>query len=417
MHLSVRAVARVCVLVGLMCGAGLVGSANSASAQSNMGSGRSVRVGVLTDMSGVYSDFSGDGSVVAAELAISDYEKLDPTLKVDLVFADHQNKTDVATVTARRWFEDGVDAVVDLVHSASALAVTGTARDLDKVAIISGSSSSDLFGKNCSPNTVHWTYDSWAVAESLATATIKSGGRFWFFLASDTSAGHTLVRDIGRAVNSAGGQVLGAVFPPINSADFASYLMSARGWNPDVFALVLGGGDFAGALKQAHEFGLVRPGVKIVAPVIFETDVHSLGTDLSQGLRSVTSFYWNLNEGTRQFASRFARKHRGRMPTMVQAGVYAGVLHYLKAVSLLGSASGKAVVAQMKAVPTDDPLFGRGVIRADGRKMQPMFVFEVKNSSRASGPWDYFDIIDTIPAERAIRAEGEGGCDIASMQK
>ncbi|TWT08642.1 ABC transporter substrate-binding protein [Reyranella sp. CPCC 100927] len=368
------------------------------------------RIGVLTDMSGVYADFSGAGSLVAAELAVEDYAKLNPSMKVELRSADHQNKADVASGIARRWFADGVGAIVDLVHSASALAVTELARSQDKVAIVSGSSSSDLFGAACTPNTVHWTYDSWAIAASIANAVVKSGGDTWFFLTSDTSAGHALERDISNAVKAAGGKVVGAVRSAINTPDFASHLLTASSSQAKVLVLVAGGSDFTNALKQAHEFGFAGAGRRIVAPVVFETDVRALGLPVAQGLGSVTSFYWDMNESTRQFATRFAARHKGAKPTMVQAGVYAGLLHYLKAVADDGSAGGRTVVTRMKELPTDDPLFGKGSIRIDGRKLQPMFYYQVKAPEQSKGPWDYLRILDTVPADKAIRPLSEGGC-------
>ncbi|HKU96100.1 MAG TPA: ABC transporter substrate-binding protein [Vineibacter sp.] len=368
------------------------------------------RVGVLTDMSGIYADFSGAGSVAAAELAVEDYVKINPAVKVELRSADHQNKADIASGIARRWFADGVGAIVDLVHSASALAVTEIARSQDKVAIVSGASSSDLFGSACTPNTVHWTYDSWAIAASIASAVVKSGGDTWFFLTSDTNAGHALERDISNAVKAAGGKVVGAVRAAINTPDFSSFLLTASSSQAKVLVLVAGGSDFTNALKQAHEFGFTGAGRRIVAPVVFETDVRALGLTIAQGLGSVTSFYWDMNDSTRQFSARFAARHKGAKPTMVQAGVYAGLLHYLKAVADDDAVDGKAAVARMKALPTDDPLFGKGSIRMDGRKLQPMFFYQTKTPEQSKAPWDYFRILDTIPADQAIRPLSEGGC-------
>jgi len=368
------------------------------------------RIGVLTDMSGVYADFSGAGSLVAAELAVEDYGKLNPSVNVELRSADHQNKADIASGIARRWFADGVGAIVDLVHSASALAVTDIARSQDRVAIVSGSSSSDLFGSACTPNTVHWTYDSWAIAASIASAVVKSGGDTWFFLTSDTTAGHALERDIANAVKAAGGTVMGSVRSPINTPDFSSFLLTASSSQAKVLVLVAGGSDFTNALKQAHEFGFAGSGRRIVAPVVFETDVRALGLPIAQGLGSVTSFYWDMNGSTRAFSARFAARHKGARPTMVQAGVYAGLLHYLKAVSDDGSLAGRAAVARMKELPTDDPLFGKGSIRIDGRKLQPMYFYQIKSPDQSKGQWDYLRILDTIPADKATRPLSEGGC-------
>jgi branched-chain amino acid transport system substrate-binding protein len=376
---------------------------------------KTIKIGILSDMSGIYADFSGTGAVVAAELAIEDYTATNRSVKVELLRADHQNKADIAATTARRWFDvEGVNAIAELVHSASALAVAEIARNSDRVVLISGSSSSDITGKSCSPNTVHWTYDSWSQSAALAGSVVKGGGDTWFLLVSDSAAGAALERDVGAAVQRQGGRIVGAVRVPLNASDMASFLQQAVASKAKVIAFALGGGDFSNALKQAQEFGVTETGQQIVAPVLFETDVRGLSLATAQKLRASTSFYWDLNDGTRSFAERFAKRHRGAMPTMVQAGVYASVLHYLKAAEQGDFSSGRQVVARMKAMPTDDPLFGRGSIRIDGRKIQPMYLFEVKKPSESKGPWDLLHILETIPADRSIRPLAEGGCSLTS---
>ena len=372
-----------------------------------------VKLGVLTDMSGVFSGFSGPGSVVAAQMAAEDFMAATPGFKVEVVSADHLNKPDVASAIARRWLDtEGVDAILDLPNSAAALAVGEIVREKDKALLISGSSSSDLTGKACSPNTLQWTYDSWSTASVIGNAVVRSGGDSWYFLTVDYAAGHALERDMANAVRGAGGQVLGAVRTPLGAPDFSSYLLQAQASHAKVVGLALAGSDLANVVKQAGEFGIVKGGQRLAATVVFITDVHGFGLEAAQGLQFPGSFYWDLNDGTRAFARRFAERNGGAYPTMVQAGVYSSALHYLKSAHAIDSDTGGAVIKQMKAVPAEDPLFGKGAVRSDGRKMHDIYLFEVKRPAESHGPWDYLKVVARIPAEQAIRPLDQGGCPL-----
>ncbi len=377
--------------------------------------GGKVRIGVLNDQSSLYADITGQGSVVAARMAVEDFGGKVKGAPVEITFADHQNKPDVGSNIARQWYDtDGVDVIVDVPTSSVALAINEVTREKNKVFLVSGAATSDLTGPKCSPNTVHWTYDTWALANGTGSAIVQTGGDTWFFLTADYAFGHALERDTEAVVLKSGGKVLGKVRHPLNTADFSSYLLQAQGSKAKIIGLANAGGDTINSIKQAAEFGIVAGGQNLAGLLVFISDVHGLGLQAAQGLILTESFYWDLNDSTRAWSKRFAERMNGRMPTMVQAGVYAAVTHYLKALDALGSdGDGKAVVAKMKEIPTDDPLFGKGEIRKDGRKLHPMYLFEVKKPAESKGPWDYYKLKSTIPADKAFRPLAEGGCPLA----
>lgn len=376
-----------------------------------------VKIGVLSDLSGPYSAATGAGSVAAARLAVEDFvSSRKPGFRIEVVAADHQNKPDIGSNLARAWFDTGqVDAIVDVPTSSVALAVSQLTRQKNKVFISSGAGTSDLTGSACSPNTVQWTYDTWSVSHGTAGALVREGGNTWYFLTADYAFGHAMERDASTAIAKNGGKVLGRVRTPFPSFDFSSFLLQAQSSKSKIVGLINAGDDTINSVKQAAEFGLVRGGQNLAAMLIFITDVHALSLASAQGLLFTESFYWDRNEGTRAFARRFAETQKGAMPTSIQAGVYAGVLHYLKAVEASGSdTDGGAVVEKMKVLPTDDPLFGKGSIRKDGRKIHDMFLFEVKKPSESSAPWDYYKLRATIPADEAWRPLKDGGCPLAA---
>jgi branched-chain amino acid transport system substrate-binding protein len=375
-----------------------------------------VRIGVLNDQTSVYADFQGKGSVLAAQMAVEDYGGKAAGRKVEVVFADHQNKPDVGSVIARKWLDqDGVDAILDVPNSAVALAVSEIVRQKNKVLIGSGAGTSELTGSKCSPNTVHWTYDTWAYGHSLAKAVVQRGGKTWFFITADYAFGHDLERQATDQLSKDGGKVVGGVRTPLGTPDFSSFLLQAQASGAQVVALAVAGGDTTNSLKQAAEFGL--PAKQSMVSLIFTlNNVPALGLKASQGVLTVNPFYWDMNEDTRAFSRRFQKRaHNGAMPNDMQAGVYAAVLHFLKAVDKVGGASdGKAVVAAMKAMPTDDPLFGKGRIREDGRKMHPMYLLQVKSPEESKGDWDFYKVISTIPADEAFRPMSEGNCPLVA---
>ena len=377
-----------------------------------------VKIGVMNDRSGLYADMSGEGSVVAAKLAIEDFKAADKGLKVEVVSADHQNKADVAINTAREWFDQqGVDFIVDVPNSGVALALSELIKEKNKVFINSGAAASDLTGAKCSPNTIHWTYDTWALANGTGSAIVKRGGTSWFFITADYAFGAALERDTAKVVKENGGTVVGAVKAPLNTQDFSAFLLQAQSSGAKIIGLANAGGDTINSIKQAAEFGIVQGGQNLAGLLIFINDIHSLGLKTAQGLIFTEAFYWDLNDQTRAWSDRFM-KATGRRPSMVQAGVYSGVLHYLKAVEALKSAKdGKAVVAKMKETPTDDPLFGKGEVRADGRKIHDMYLFEVKKPEESKGPWDYYKLLTTIPADKAFRPLNEGACPLVTAGK
>ena len=377
-----------------------------------------VKIGVLTDMSSLYADATGPGSVLAAKMAAADFMKDHPDVKVEVISGDHQNKADIGTQLANQWYDvEKVDMIADVPNSGVALAISQVTRDKNKAFIASGPASSDLTGPKCSPNTVHWTYDTWMLANGTGKAVVKTGGDSWFFLTSDYAFGHALERDTMAVVEKNGGKVLGKVRHPINTNDFSSFLLQAQSSKAKVIGLANAGGDTINSIKQAAEFGIVKGGQSLAGLLVFATDVNALGLQTAQGLVLTETFYWDLNDDTRAWTKRWLAERNvpGKYPAMNQAGVYAGTLHYLKAVLALKSpADGKAVVAKMKEMPTDDPLFGKGTIRADGRKLHPAYLFEVKKPSDSKYPGDFYKLRATIPAAEAFRPLNEGNCPLVS---
>jgi branched-chain amino acid transport system substrate-binding protein len=372
-----------------------------------------VKIGVMNDQSGTYADISGPGSTLAARMAVDDFGAARKGLKVEVIAADHQNKPDVGSSIARQWYDaEKVDVIVDVPTSSVALAINQVTRDKGKAFLVSGAAASDLTGKACSPNTIHWTYDTWALANGTGSAIVKTGGDTWFFLTADYAFGHALERDTEAVVLKSGGKVLGKVRHPFPTSDFSSFLLQAQASKAKVIGLANAGADTTNAIKQGAEFGIVRGGQQFAGLLVFISDVHALSLEKAQGLVLTEAFYWDLNDKTRAWSKRFAERHHGAMPTMVQAGVYSAVLHYLKAVEALKSDDGTKVIAKMKEMPTDDPLFGKGTIRVDGRKIHPMYLFEVKKPAESKGPWDYYKVRSTIPAEQAFRPLDQGECPL-----
>jgi branched-chain amino acid transport system substrate-binding protein len=371
-----------------------------------------VKIGVLTDMSSLYADDNGAGSVAAVKMAVDDFNPAAHDMKVEIVSADHQNKPDIGSNIARQWFDvDHVDMIIDVPNSGVALAVNEVAREKNKVLLISGAAISDLTGPKCSPNTVHWTYDTWMLAHSTAGALAKSGGDSWYFLTADYAFGHALERDATAVVLGNGAKVLGSVSHPLNNQDFSSFLLQAQASKAKIIGLANAGGDTINAIKQGSEFGITAGGQHFAALLFYIGDVEALGLKVAQGLVLTETFYWDLNDSTRAWSKRWQAERPGKFPNMNQAGDYAATLHYLKAVAALKStADGKAEVAKMKEIPTDDPVFGKGLIRADGRKIHPAYLFEVKSPSESKYPGDDYKLRATIPADEAFRPLKDDNC-------
>jgi branched-chain amino acid transport system substrate-binding protein len=395
----------------LMAGAVALGlAAQPAGAQI---SDEIIKIGVLTDMSSLYSDINGPGAVVATQMAIDDAGGTVLGKKVELIQADVQNKADVGTSIAGRWYSsENVDVILGAAASSSSLAVAGVAADKKKVFLATDPATSDLTGKACNPYTIHWVYDTVALANGTGSAVVKSGGKSWYFLTADYAFGHALERDVTAVVTANGGSVIGHALHPIGTSDFSAFLVQAQASKAQVIGLANAGGDTINSIKQAAEFGIVKGGQKLAGLLVFITDVHSIGLPLAQGLQLTEAFYWDLNDGTRAFAKRFSTKMNGKMPTSIQAGFYSATKHYLEAVKAAATDQSDTVVAKMKATPTDDPLFGKGYIRADGRKMHNMYLFEVKSPAESKGPYDYYKLIRTIPGEEAFRPMEKGECPL-----
>ena len=402
------------LLSALIAGIGLAG-AGMAQAQI---SGNVVKIGVLSDMSGLYADIGGPGSVAAAKMAVEDYLKASKSqLKVEVVSADHQNKPDVGSSIARKWYDaEGVDMIADVPTSSVALAVNQVAKEKGKAFVNSGAGSSDLTGKDCSPNTVHWTYDTWQLVHATGSAVVKNGGDSWYFLTADYAFGQALERDTSEVVKAAGGKVLGSVKVPLATQDFSSFLLQAQSSKAKIIGLANAGGDTINSIKQAAEFGIVKGGQKLAGLLVFISDVHGLGLNTAQGLNISQTFYWDLNDQTRAWSKRFAAANGGKYPTAVHAGVYSGVLHYLKSVDAGKTDDGTKTIAKMKELPTDDILFGKGSIRADGRKIHPAYLFEVKKPSESKGSYDYYKVLQTIPADKAFRPIDQGNCPLVAKK-
>jgi branched-chain amino acid transport system substrate-binding protein len=384
--------------------------AGSAEAQYQ---GGPIKIGVLNDQSGLYADIAGTGSVWVAKKAVEDFGAAAKGMKVEILSADHLNKPDVGSNITRQWIDvEKVDAIADVPTSSVALAVNEIIREKNKVFLAVGPATSDLTGKACSPNTVHWIYDTWALANGTGNALVKTGGDTWFFLTADYAFGHALERDTEAVVLKSGGKVLGKVRHPFPGQDFSSFLLQAQASKAKVIGLANAGGDTINAIKQASEFGIVQGGQKLAGLLIFLTDVHSLGLKTAQGLVFTAPWYWDQNDANRAFGKEYLAAN-GRMATYTVVGVYSAVYHYLRAVEALGSHSdGKAVIAKMKELETDDKLMGKGKVRADGRKIHPMYLFEVKKPEESKGPWDYYKQVATIPAEEAWRPMDQGGCPL-----
>ena len=378
-------------------------------------SGNAIKIGVLNDQSGTYADLAGPGSAAAAKLAIEDFKAANKGFNtpVEVVVADHQNKPDVGSQIARKWYDsDGVDVIVDVPTSSVALAINTVTKEKGKAFLVSGAAASNLTGKDCSPNTIHWTYDTWALANGTGSAIVKTGGDTWFFLTADYAFGHALERDTEAVVVKNGGKVVGKVRHPFPSSDFSSFLLQAQASKAKIIGLANAGADTTNAIKQGAEFGITKGGQQFAGLLVFLTDVRALGLDKAQGLILTETFYWDLNDQTRAFAKRFAAAMNGLHPTMVHAGVYSSVLHYLKAVQAAKTDDGTKVIAQMKSMPTDDPLFGKGTIDANGRKRHQAYLFEVKKPSESKGPWDFYKVRATIPADQAFRAAKDSECPL-----
>jgi branched-chain amino acid transport system substrate-binding protein len=377
-----------------------------------------VKIGVLNDMSGLYSDISGAGSVAAAKLAVEDFNPAVHGMKVEVIGGDHQNKPDVGSNIARQWYDvDHVDVIVDVPTSSVALAVNEITREKNKVFLGSGPASSDLTGPKCSPNSIQWTYDTWMLANGTGKALVKTGGDTWFFLTADYAFGHALERDTSAVVEANGGKVLGHVLAPLNTSDFSSFLLQAQASKAKIIGLANAGGDTINAIKQGAEFGITAGGQHFAGLLVFINDVEALSLKTAQGLVLTETWYWDMTDANRAFTKRWqvAANRAGKFPSMVPAGVYSSVIHYLKAVDALRSAGdGKAVVAKMKELPTDDPLFGKGTIRIDGRKIHNAYLFEVKKPEESKYPGDDYKLRATIPADEAFRPLKDGHCPLVS---
>jgi branched-chain amino acid transport system substrate-binding protein len=397
-------------------GAALIASATLALATPALAQDKTVKIGVLNDMSSLYADIGGSNSVVAVKMAVEDSGLAAKGWKIEVLSADHQNKPDVGVNVARQWIDvDKLDAVVDTPNSGVALAVSNLVKEKNAILINSGGASADITGKACTPNTLSVTYDTYMLANGTGKALTKAGGDSWFFLTADYAFGHALERDTAATVTANGGKVLGGVKHPLNTSDFSSFLLQAQSSKAKVIGLANAGGDTTNAIKQAAEFGIVAGGQKLAALLLFINDVHSLGLKTAQGLSFTESFYWDMNDQTRVWSKRLsAQSKTGTMPSMEVAGLYSGVLHYLKTLETMGGNShdGAKVVAKMKELPTDDPLFGKGTIRIDGRKLLPAYLFEVKKPEESKYPWDYYKLIATIPAEEAARPLSESECPL-----
>jgi len=391
--------------------ASVVAPSSPSDAQGEI-SGGVVKLGVLTDETGVFSSLSGEGSIEATRMAVEDFGGKAAGKPIEIIHADHQNKTDIGAAIARRWFDvDGVDVIIDVPNSAIVLAVQELAKEKNRVLLVSTAGTADLTGKACSPVGVHWTWDTYAFAASSAKSIVQRGGDSWFFLTADFAFGHAMQRDATRFIEAAGGKVVGGVSHPLNNADFASFLLQAQSSRAKVVALANGGTDMTNSIKQAAEFGIPQGGQRLAALAAFITDVHAVGLAGAQGLLLTTSFYWDRTEESRQWSKRFFAR-RGVMPTQTQAGVYSAVTHYLKAVDALGSDEAKAVVAKMRDMPIHDFFADRGFIRLDGRMVHDMYLVQVKKPEESRNPWDYYKILQTIPGEEAFRPMDDGGCPL-----
>lgn len=375
-----------------------------------------VKIGVMSDMTGPYADFSGPGSLEAVRMAVEDFRAVNRALAVEVVSADPQNKPDNAATVARRWFDtENVDLIIDVPTSGVALAVAGIAKEKNKVMIATTAGTSDITGKACTPNTLHWVWDTWSSSHGTAEAVVKSGGKSWYFLTADYTFGTTMEREASDVVKANGGTILGSVRHPLGATDFSSFLLQAQNSKAQIIGLANGGADTINAIKTAGEFGIVAGGQKLVGLIVFINDIHALGLKSSHGLQLTTAFYWDLNDKTRAFGERFAKRMGGKMPSMSQAGSYSATFAYLNAVAKTGSAKdGAAVVSNLRAAGVfDDPLFGKTSVRADGRVIHDMYLVEVKKPDESKKPWDYYKVVSVMPGDKAFRPLSEGACPLA----
>ncbi|SEF45491.1 ABC transporter substrate-binding protein [Bosea lathyri] len=377
----------------------------SAQASQAQFSDNVLRIGVLNDQAGIYADMAGPGSVVAAQIAVDEFGGKIGNVPIEIIRGDHQNKPDIGLNIARKWLDaDGVDMIADIPNSSISLAISALVKDKNKVAVITTSNSNRLTADSCTPNHVHWTLDNYSLARSTGSAVVKSGGKNWFFLTADYAFGHDMEREAGDFVKQAGGSVVGAVRHPLSSSDFSSYLLQAQSSKANVIALANSGSDFTNSIKQAAEFGITQSGQSLAGLAVYLTDVKSLGLESGKGIYLSEPFYWDLNDQTRSFAKKFGERHGGAMPTSFQAGVYSGVLHYLKAVAAVGNdTDGRAIVAKMKELPTEDLAFGKGSVRIDGRKLHPMYLFRVKSPAQSKAPWDLYEKVGETAAAEAFK--------------
>jgi branched-chain amino acid transport system substrate-binding protein len=393
----------------------LAGAALAALASGQAAAQISVKLGVMNDLSGVYSDIGGLGSVLAAKMAAEDFKAAEKGIKVEVVSADHQNKPDIGSNIARQWYDqEGVDVILDVPTSSVALAINQITREKNKIFLNSGAATSDLTGTQCSPNTIHWTYDTVQLANVTGGAMVKQGGSSWFFLTADYAFGHALERDTAAVVTKNGGKVIGSVKTPFPSNDFSSFLLQAQASKAKVIGLANAGGDTVNSIKQAAEFGITQGGQSLAGMLVFVNDVKALGLKTAQGLVFSETFYWDENDQTRAWSKRFGERLNNRMPNMTNAGVYSSVIHYLKAVEAEKSKDPTKVLARMKATPTDDILFGKGSVRADGRKMHDAFLLEVKKPGDSKSDWDVAKILAKVPADQAFRPLSESPCPLVN---
>jgi branched-chain amino acid transport system substrate-binding protein len=377
---------------------------------------KNVKIGALSDQSGLYADLGGPGSTLAAQMAAEDSGLMAKGWKIEIISGDHQNKPDIGTTLARQWFDvDKVDTIVDVPNSGVALAVNTVIKEKNGVYINSGAATSDLTNAQCSPNTVHWTYDTYMLAHTTGQALVKAGGDTWFFLTADYAFGAALERDTTAVITANGGKIVGGVKHPLNTSDFSSFLLQAQSSKAKIIGLANAGGDTTNSIKQAAEFGIVKGGQKLAALLLFLTDVKAIGLETAQGLNFTETFYWDMNDQTRAFSKKFAaRMKNGAPPTMVQAGVYSGLIHYFKALEALGGNphDGIKVVEKMKSIPTDDPLFGKGEIQPNGRTIHSAYLFEVKKPSESKGPWDFYKLVGTVPGDQAFTPLADSKCPL-----
>jgi branched-chain amino acid transport system substrate-binding protein len=375
-----------------------------------------VKIGVLNDQSGIYADLGGPGAVEAARMAVEDFGASVLGAPIEVVYADHQNRPDVGAGIANRWIDnEQVDAIVDVPTSSVALAVQEITREKNRAHLNSTAATSDLTGPQCSPTGVHWTYDTIALAKGTGLAVVQDGGDSWFFLTADYAFGHALERDTWEAVEQAGGEVLGNVRHPFPNTDFSSFLLQAQASGAKVIGLANAGGDTINAIKQAQEFGIVEAGQDLAGLLMFISDIHSLGLEDTQGLVLTTGFYWDMDDETREWSERWSERMGGRMPSMVQAGVYSVVLHYLRAIEAAGTDDASEVIPMMRELPIDDFFARNAHLREDGRMVHDMYLARVKSPAESEYPWDYYEILRTIPGDEAFRPMEEGGCPYVSQ--